>query len=75
MTAQSEEVGISSDSITGALGFEADSIVLLYHFKRKGMRNRALEILKMRGVKYMEKIFNMKIGDKGIEISKQTVEV
>jgi len=54
-----------------ALEFEVDSILILYHMKKKGERVRALEILKMRGTKIPSKTFGLRIGDKGISIAEK----
>lgn len=48
--------------------FEADGIILLYYLRKGDVRNRALEILKLRGSKHSSRIFPMKITDKGIKI-------
>jgi len=48
--------------------FEADGIVLLYYLRKGDVRNRALEILKLRGSKHAARIFPMKITDQGIKI-------
>ncbi len=55
-------------TITAALEFEVDSIILLYHFRKEGFRIRALEILKMRGTKHPEKTFCIDITGKGIKV-------
>ena len=54
--------------ISAALEFEVDSITLLYHVKKKGIRTRAIEILKMRGTDHPEKTMEMDITNKGIKI-------
>src|SRR3989344_1927484 len=51
-----------------SLEFEADSIILLYHFKEEGKRIRAFEILKMRGTDHPNETFELKITSKGIVI-------
>jgi circadian clock protein KaiC len=73
LTSQSET---RDDTIIGgALEFEADSIILLYHFKKKGIRKRAIEVLKMRGTKITEKTFDMQITNKGMIIDPKKVDV
>ncbi len=68
-----EKDSISADS---ELGFEVDSIIILYHTKKKGVRFRGLEVLKMRSTKIPEKTFPMGITNKGIEIdTKRAIEV
>jgi circadian clock protein KaiC len=73
LTAQ--ETGDAEEQyISSAVGFETDSIMLLYHTKNKqGRRIRAIEILKMRGTKHAEGAFAFEITKKGIEIKKQRV--
>ncbi|HLD06262.1 MAG TPA: ATPase domain-containing protein [Candidatus Nanoarchaeia archaeon] len=64
----SQDTRAEDMTISAALEFEVDSIFLLYHFKRKGVRQRAMEILKMRGTKIPEKTFAMDIVEKGIVV-------
>ena len=68
LTSQATEV---EDELHGAsLEFEADSILLLYHFKQKGKRMRAIEILKMRGTNHTNKTMGLQIIDrKGLVVS------
>ena len=55
------------DEIHGAaLEFEADSIILLYHFKQDGKRERALEILKMRGTNHANATMLLDIAKDGL---------
>ena len=65
----------TSDHMTmsAAMEFEVDSIFILYHVKKKGIRQRAMEILKMRGTKIPEKTFEMSISNKGITINPSKV--
>jgi len=54
-----------------SLGFESDSIIVLYFVRGKDERERYLEILKMRGTKHSTKVYPFIIGDKkGIIVSK-----
>ncbi|MDP2749948.1 MAG: ATPase domain-containing protein [Nanoarchaeota archaeon] len=46
--------------------FEADGVILLYNFRKKDIRQRVAEILKMRGTKFTQKIFPIKITKEGI---------
>lgn len=64
----SQDTRAEDMTISAALEFEVDSIFLLYHFKRKGMRQRAMEILKMRGTKIPEKTFAIDITKAGIAV-------
>ncbi|MBW2975754.1 hypothetical protein KY366_08605 [Candidatus Woesearchaeota archaeon] len=61
--------------ISAALGCEVDGIVLLYHFKIRGVRKRALEVLKMRGTKIPEKTVDLEITNKGIKINPRKIDV
>ncbi len=60
--------------ISAAFEFEVDGIILLYHVKLKGIRRRALEVLKMRGTKIPEKTLAIDITDKGIKLNPKKVE-
>ena len=71
----SQAIQISPDDLTSQLEFEVDSIILLYHFKKQGIRQRALEILKMRGTKIAEKTVKLAIDDKGLRVDPKTVVV
>lgn len=59
LTSQAEGKRYELESST--LEFEADNIILLYHFKQKGERIRAIEILKMRGTKHTDKTMKIEI--------------
>ncbi len=48
--------------------FEVDGVILLYNIRKGDIRERSLEIFKMRGTKHAAKIFPMKIDDSGIVI-------
>lgn len=48
--------------------FEVDSVVLLYNLRKGDVRERSLEVFKMRGSKHANKIFPMKIDDNGVSI-------
>jgi len=62
--AQSRKFEPESDS----LQFEADNIILLYHFKKHGHRIRGVEILKMRGTRHTNKTMGLEINNKGMTI-------
>ncbi len=64
----SQATKVSADEIEAELEFEADSIIVLHHFKKKGVRERALEVLKMRATKTPEKTMKMEIGDHGMSV-------
>ncbi len=65
----SQDEARNGHTITAAMEFEVDGIIVLYHVKKKGVRRRAIEILKMRGTKIPEKTVALDITDKGIKIS------
>src|SRR3989338_225971 len=65
----SQDKSAEEGSISAALEFEVDSIVLLYHTKIKGERVRALEILKMRGTKHSGSVYQIDISSKGLSVS------
>ena len=65
-----EEDPLSSKEMTSkTIEFESDSIILIYYLQQKGERKRYLEILKMRGVKHSNKIYEFEIGSRGINVS------
>ena len=53
---------------SSVMEFEVDGVILLYNLRRGDVRERSLEIFKMRGVKHATKIFPMKITEGGIII-------
>ena len=65
----SQDIAPTDHTITAALEFEVDSIILLYNVKQSGIRKRAIEILKMRGTKYPPKTFGLEIASKGMKIN------
>src|SRR3989344_2847071 len=69
----SQATQISPDDLTSQLEFEVDGIILLYHFKKQGIRQRALEILKMRGTKTAEKTVKLTIDEQGVRIDPKTI--
>lgn len=48
--------------------FLADGVIILYNLKQDGVRQRAAEILKMRGAKHDEKMAAMNITENGIRV-------
>ncbi len=71
----SQDEAKDGHTISAALDFEVDGILLLYHVKKKGIRKRAFEILKMRGTKIPEKTVVLDITNKGIKIDPNKIEV
>jgi len=63
-----EEISDFERNEKGGLQFEVDSIILLYHKREKGIRKRAIEILKMRGTTHAGKTLQLDITNKGIVI-------
>lgn len=55
-------------SRTGVEEFLADGVFVMYYFKVGDRRIRAIEVLKMRGVKHVNKIVPFQIGDHGMEV-------
>jgi len=64
----SEAHGITSYSRSGVEEFLADGVIVLYYLRKGGVREHAIEILKMRGSKFKKRIVPMKISDSGIEV-------
>lgn len=73
----SQESGQDLEYISDAMGFEADSIILLYYIKSRGRgRKRALEVLKMRGTQHSGKVWIVDIDPKrGIIVEKRVADV
>ncbi len=71
----SQDISKDELTISTALEFEVDGIILVYHVRKKGTRIRAIEILKMRGTKIPEKTFQLEITNKGIKINTQKIEM
>lgn len=61
-------------TISAALEFEVDGIIILYYAKIKKKRVRAIEILKMRGTKHPTETFGFNITNNGIAITKEVIE-
>lgn len=55
-------------STTGVEEFLADAVVVLYNIRRGNVREKAIEILKLRGAGHQQKIVAMSITSKGIEV-------
>jgi KaiC/GvpD/RAD55 family RecA-like ATPase len=55
-------------SRTGTEEFLADGVIVLYNTKVRDTRVRAIELLKLRGAKHMNKVVPLHITDKGVEI-------
>ena len=48
--------------------FEVDGVILLYNVRKGDVRQRALEVFKMRGASHSAKIFPMTVSDQGVVI-------
>jgi circadian clock protein KaiC len=70
----SQDTSLRGIEISSALEFEVDSIVILYHEKKKGIRKRALEILKMRGTKIPNETYAIKLDQNGMAVLSEKVE-
>ena len=55
-------------STTGVEEFLADGVVVLYNIRRGNIRERAIEVLKLRGAGHQQKIVAMNISSDGIEV-------
>jgi len=49
--------------------FLADGVVVIYNIRRQNTREKALEVLKMRGAKHQRKIVSMNITENGVVIN------
>ena len=58
-------------SATGVEEFLADGVIVLYSIQRGNIREKAIEILKMRGENHKNRIVAMKITNKGIVVYPQ----
>jgi circadian clock protein KaiC len=68
-TALLTDQAIEEGELFSQIGFEVDSIIILYHTRAKGIRKRGLEILKMRGTRIPQKTFPFDVGSKGIVLN------
>ena len=57
-----------NSSNTDLAEFEVDSVVVLYNIRKGDVRERALEVKKIRGTKNLLKLFPMQVTEKGIDI-------
>jgi circadian clock protein KaiC len=64
----SQAIQVSQEDVASQLQFEVDGIIILYHFKRKGIRYRAIEVLKMRGTKTPEETYKVSIDERGLSV-------
>lgn len=55
-------------STSGVEEFLADGVIVLYNIKRGNVREKAIEVLKLRGAKHQKKIVPLQITNKGIEV-------
>ena len=66
-----QEPSSTKEATSKSLEFESDSIILLYFIREKKIRQRYLEILKMRGTDHSKEIYKFNISKKGIIIEKR----
>lgn len=64
----SEQEPDPENHISTIMEFEVDGVILLYNLRKGDVRERSLEIYKMRATQHSAKIFPMKIEDAGIII-------
>jgi circadian clock protein KaiC len=55
-----------------AMKFESDSLIVMYFLRRHGMRQRFLEVIKMRGTKHSNRVYPFEL-NKGIDLKKSPV--
>ena len=67
-----EEYSTGSHS-SSVLEYETDGVVILYNERRGDIRQRALEIFKMRDTKHAGRIFPMKLTSEGLVVYPQSV--
>ncbi len=70
-----EEIADFEKNEKGGLEFEVDSIIILYHKREKGIRKRAVEVLKMRGTTHAGKTLFLDITQKGIVINPNKIVI
>ena len=64
-----EQEASADEHLSSPLEFEVDSVILLYYIKQGNIRNRFLEVFKMRDTQHSNKIFPMLISrEKGIVV-------
>ena len=56
-------------SPTGVEEFLADGVIVIYNIRRQNTREKAIEVLKMRGENHQKKIVSMSITEKGIVVN------
>jgi len=67
----SQDTSLNGLEISTALEFEVDSITIIYHKKVRGVRARALEVLKMRGTKIPNVTYGLRIDKSGLAVSSE----
>jgi len=66
-------VSRKSEPESSLLEFEVDGVILLYYFKEKGKRMRAIEILKMRGTKHGDATMGLEITNHGLAVKSSQI--
>ncbi|MFC1755118.1 RAD55 family ATPase, partial [Thermoproteota archaeon] len=72
LTAQ--QFSADEEIFSTTLEFEVDSLIKLYNPKKRGVRRRSFEILKMRGTKHPLKTMAMDINTQGIKLNPKKIE-
>lgn len=75
LTAQDEGDSDRKEIVSTALDFEVDGIILLYHMRKGNKRRRGIEILKMRGTKVPNRVFNLTLDRKGICVKHEIIKI
>ena len=68
LMSESQGAVLSDSQPKNWVEYLSDGLIYLYNIRRKNYRERALEVVKLRGVIHETKICPMKIGDAGIEV-------
>jgi len=71
----SQDTSFYDTAVSSTLQFEVDSIIILYHAKKEGIRIRGLEVLKMRGTKIPNATYSINIDKKGISVTNRKIRL
>jgi len=63
-----EEQGSTGSHEASVLEYETSAVILLYNERKGDLRQRSLEIFKMRGTKHAGRIFPMRVDEHGVEV-------
>jgi KaiC/GvpD/RAD55 family RecA-like ATPase len=73
LTLEEEPILGAARNSPKTLEFEVDSLTFIYFIRRKGKRERFIEVMKMRGTDHSKSIYSYGISSKGISIGKSQV--